>query len=255
MANYVLSDKKDGRGSPLLRRARSASSHAGRRSRTISTPELASPEISPAGPAGPADTINEVSEPPSPDAVDEQAAGGPSMLTTMLRRSRPDTRFPVAPKQEERRENGVSAEDGKYAAVGTAKAPSPEPRPLLSHRDTDEEASETSPLLAVRSRESHRSHVEGHADGHGVVDLEGQKYLNPKKWLGRAAESIRGTGSHLVSVIPIINKPKRWDRRALWQNVFVAPVVCLPAVTVGVLLNILDALSYGQHLYTVVSLA
>lgn len=43
--------------------------------------------------------------------------------------------------------------------------------------------------------------------------------------------------------------PKTWDRQALWRNVVVAPVVCLPAVIVGLLLNILDALSYGMILF------
>jgi SulP family sulfate permease len=40
--------------------------------------------------------------------------------------------------------------------------------------------------------------------------------------------------------------PKKWDRKALWNNVVLTPTSCLPAVAVGLLLNILDALSYGM---------
>lgn len=41
---------------------------------------------------------------------------------------------------------------------------------------------------------------------------------------------------------------KCWDRKRLWEHAVVAPVACLPAVIVGLLLNILDALSYGEDL-------
>ena len=46
-----------------------------------------------------------------------------------------------------------------------------------------------------------------------------------------------------------VTRAKCWNRRRLWQNVVVAPVACLPAVIVGLLLNILDALSYGMILF------
>ena len=40
--------------------------------------------------------------------------------------------------------------------------------------------------------------------------------------------------------------PKRWTKKSLWDNVVVTPVMALPAVFLGVLLNVLDALSYGK---------
>lgn len=40
--------------------------------------------------------------------------------------------------------------------------------------------------------------------------------------------------------------PKQWNRKALWANCVVAPVKPLPAVFLGLLLNILDGLSYGK---------
>lgn len=93
----------------------------------------------------------------------------------------------------------------------------------------------------------------GQENGHGV-DLEGQKYHSSGKWLDRTTKAIRDKGGRVAAIIPVISNPKRWDRQALWQNVVVAPVACLPAVVVGLLLNILDALSYGEHTWAKLSL-
>ncbi|KAJ6048565.1 uncharacterized protein N7446_011248 [Penicillium canescens] len=43
--------------------------------------------------------------------------------------------------------------------------------------------------------------------------------------------------------------PKTWDRRILWQEAVVRPASLVPAVLLGLLLNILDALSYGMILF------
>jgi len=119
---------------------------------------------------------------------------------------------------------------------------------LVAPQDTPE-ADEVSPLLVTSSRESRGgSYGAGEENGQGV-DLEGQKGLARRKWLGRKVDSVRETGSRVASIIPLISNPKRWDRHALWNNVVVAPVACFPAVVVGLLLNILDALSYGMILF------
>jgi sulfate permease, SulP family len=46
-----------------------------------------------------------------------------------------------------------------------------------------------------------------------------------------------------------ISHPKTWNPRSVWQKGFVQPVSVLPAVFLGLLLNILDALSYGMILF------
>lgn len=46
-----------------------------------------------------------------------------------------------------------------------------------------------------------------------------------------------------------ISHPKTWNPRTIWQRGFVQPVSVLPAVFLGLLLNILDALSYGMILF------
>jgi SulP family sulfate permease len=60
------------------------------------------------------------------------------------------------------------------------------------------------------------------------------------------ADSFRRMEGWASRIASTIVHPSHWDRHALWEAVFVAPVACLPAVVVGLLLNILDALSYGK---------
>lgn len=48
--------------------------------------------------------------------------------------------------------------------------------------------------------------------------------------------------------------PKAWNRKTIWENVVMDPLRCLPAVIVGLLLNILDALSYGEFTALIVLL-
>ncbi|KAJ9190718.1 hypothetical protein DTO164E3_9188 [Paecilomyces variotii] len=43
--------------------------------------------------------------------------------------------------------------------------------------------------------------------------------------------------------------PKSWNRRTIWKEGVVRPVSLLPAVFLGLLLNVLDALSYGMILF------
>jgi SulP family sulfate permease len=254
LANYFLSDKKDARATPFIRRVRSASTHTAR-----PTTELPGSEAA-AGPTPPpAETITEVSEPPSPAATDEPAAGvdeGPSMLANMFRRSPPDKSYFYASKEGNAHGDGAprveESDDEGEDDDGLSRIATVEYRPLLARRNTPEDADEVSPLLAARSQESHERGygARQHENGGQELDLEGQKKRQSgKKWLRRTANSMRKTGGRVAGILPVIGNPKRWNRHALWENVVVAPVACLPAVVVGLLLNILDALSYGKRLW------
>lgn len=85
-------------------------------------------------------------------------------------------------------------------------------------------------------------------------DLEGQKNTVRRRIMGIFGRRQDGsTRSPTVAAKAKIKKTYRsvthikwWDRRRLWENLVVAPIACLPAVIVGLLLNILDALSYGK---------
>ncbi len=230
LATYFLSDKKDGKEIPFLRRSRSTSSPGVWHS------------------AGPAETITEVPEPPSPlEATGGSAAAeGPSMLTTMFRRSPPESGHLGSPRegQGHGEEWHVSAEETDVEdQVAVTRVPTAESRPLLAHSDTAEDARETSPLLATRPREGQGG---GYGTGHGN-DLEGQKPVSRKTWLRGTSALLRQVGSHVASILPAVGNPKRWNGRILWHHAVVTPAACLPAVIVGLLLNILDALSYGKY--------
>ena len=47
----------------------------------------------------------------------------------------------------------------------------------------------------------------------------------------------------------VLLNPKCWDRRVIWKEGVVYPVSLIPAVFLGLLLNVLDALSYGMILF------
>ena len=95
---------------------------------------------------------------------------------------------------------------------------------------------ERSPLLG-------RSSSNGQHNGPG---LEGESPATHDKRSGGLLSRGRQLKSRVGQFVNIAVKPKNWDRKAIWDTTVVAPVSCLPAVCVGLLLNILDALSYGE---------
>lgn len=79
-----------------------------------------------------------------------------------------------------------------------------------------------------------------------IQDVEGQEEgLKPK------ANGIRGavvrTKEQGHRVLSWISNPKSWDPWAIWSHGVRRPVGYVPAVILGLLLNILDALSYGEY--------
>ncbi|OJJ49351.1 hypothetical protein ASPZODRAFT_140256 [Penicilliopsis zonata CBS 506.65] len=49
----------------------------------------------------------------------------------------------------------------------------------------------------------------------------------------------------------LVSNPKAWDRRSIWQHGVMYPISLVPAVLLGLLLNVLDALSYGMILFPI----
>ena len=113
-------------------------------------------------------------------------------------------------------------------------------------QDTIREATETAPLLSVTSHQSWQSY--GVGNGNGVrrdYDVEGQKNPPPGPWPTQVANKLRQSKAQATDFLRVLVDPKCWDRQAIWKNLVVTPAASLPAVIVGLLLNILDALSYG----------
>lgn len=243
LASYFLSDKTQRASPNFLSRQRSQSSQQRTEDLLVGEDDE---DDSLAG--GTADTIIEESEPPSPEELSEDPHqdDGPSMLTNMLRRSPPESYKDVfVPK------DALPSQHEQSAAL----SPSYDGRPSSARRDDSklwtpsediatENDTENTPLLRNRSHgSSYLQHENGSAAG---VDIESQKPLESRSWLAERASRAK-TG--LQGFAKAARDPRCWDGKAILHTVVVDPVKTLPAVIVGLILNILDALSYGMILF------
>lgn len=246
LANYFLSDPKDGQSPAFLNRRRSSVSQQTILDRTTQSQDNEGADESNGRHQ---DTINEVSEPPSPEETDvESTAEGPSMLTTMLRRSPPSTIYmPTSGNNDESHEEDDSLGNGESSRRGSYRQPV-QVRPIRRDVEAVNTLDERAPLLRTTSRETRHSYGMANGSSHDA-DIEDQQKSPKRRWTTKIADSARERRDRITSIAKVAGNPKRWDRHALWQNVVVAPVTCLPAVIVGLLLNILDALSYGMILF------
>ena len=162
---------------------------------------------------------------------------GPSILTSLLRRSPPQSRQEVSPERPatllEQKRSRSSRGSGDYNVEGDEDEDEDE--------DATVEPAEDTPLLVTTSRRSYQSNGRTSSAG----DIEGQKSQPRKDWFKGARKLGHSVEHKVAHAVRAASSPKIWNRKTLFQNVVVAPVACLPAVVVGLLLNVLDALSYG----------
>ncbi|EWC44016.1 hypothetical protein DRE_01368 [Drechslerella stenobrocha 248] len=144
---------------------------------------------------------------------------GPSHLTRLLRLSPPDE--PIG---------GL-----RGSLIDTGRNGQLEPEEL--------EATEEDGLLS-NQRFGHRQHL---YNSMSPNEVESQASNGTNVKYG----TIRGgtRAEYARSLAMRISSPKSWDRRAIWRNAIVTPVNTLPAVVLGLLLNVLDGLSYGMILF------
>ncbi|KAI0872087.1 sulfate transporter family-domain-containing protein [Hypoxylon argillaceum] len=222
LASYVLADKQAKRNASFLNQRPSSSSQLGYDHVLNNDPEYTYD-----------DRIDEVSEPPSPDGeieTDPTEDVGPSMLTSMLRRSPPEALPPTSTN------NGTY--DDRLQTSQAISAMSSYAEPAEPSSRASEDTSEITPLLGPKS---HRSQSPD-----DLEDLECQK---PRAKAGHVGSSIREEARRRMRGLGAVVNPKAWNRKTIWENVVMDPLRCLPAVIVGLLLNILDALSYGMILF------
>lgn len=226
LANYLLSDGSSQRHRAVLQRSRS-SVH----------------DIFPA--AEPSDggsidgnqrseTIPEVSEPVTPEdqGMESEAnsdAAGPSVLANLLKRLSPpeDEAEPGSKQPEARRQSNKP------------DTPKPNDSTPELRSATNAEATERTPLLGRTSVSS--------CSTDDLPDLESQSYKPGNQWLNKLKERGQDVESAVSHGFAVAVNPKRWNGNAILHNVVLDPASCLPAVAVGLLLNILDALSYGMY--------
>ncbi|KAJ9292595.1 hypothetical protein DTO271G3_8664 [Paecilomyces variotii] len=114
------------------------------------------------------------------------------------------------------------------------------PRPALTVTDESELSdNEQTSLIRKPSRSSNQQ------QGYGSIgDIENQiPAVRRKENIFTLAHSKGEQFRRFVL------NPKSWDRRTIWKEGVVRPVSLLPAVFLGLLLNLLDALSYGMILF------
>ncbi|KAK8048939.1 sulfate transporter family protein [Apiospora phragmitis] len=234
LASYVLSDKKDKRKASFLRPRASSSPHP---AHDVST----TPQHDPGAIHGTAadDSIQEVSESSSPESEEDYTPpDGPSMLANMLKHSPPqiDTEVDVddKPRMVDHRERR------------TRPPTRPDPRNKGSSDLSLDGPSEETPLLRAQSNGSRPIDSPASSVIADLDDIESQKPR--QRWSGTYG-SMRGAATERIQGVVGVLNPKTWDRKAILEETVMHPLRCLPSVIVGLLLNILDALSYGMILF------
>ena len=80
-----------------------------------------------------------------------------------------------------------------------------------------------------------------------IKDLEGQQVITsePKK---RIRTILKRSREQAARIVRVASNSKSWDRQQLWEYGVLQPASFMPPVVLGLLLNVLDALSYGKPL-------
>lgn len=173
-------------------------------------------------PQGRVDPITELSEPTTPNGFEVRETPAPSAAQDALLR--------------------YTAGSSQGSDQRPPDAPDHVPEVIVT--DEDEPSDETEPLLPRERLSSNRkrrydatSDLEDQAtQPRGIWNRLGHRY--PHASLKRA--------SHFARTLAT---PKLWDLRQVAHVTIVRPISMLPAVFLGVLLNLLDALSYGIILF------
>jgi len=178
--------------------------------------------------------IEEVSEPVSPEEDPIDRSPGTSVLTGLLRRSL--SRSPPDSEDEEDDDGSHGEEEGEFD--------SRQGRLIITSNGIKLDATERTPL--VRKGGSVETH---HPDWiHAQRDIEAQEVRQKISW-SKLQQAMLWPKEKGYDIAKVVSNPSTWDRSAMWENAVLAPAAAMPAVILGLLLNILDALSYGMILF------
>lgn len=161
------------------------------------------------------EAIQEVSEPTSPgSSPSSQQSECQSALTEMIRNSPPTE------------EDSHGTDEDEPPAVAGVHA-------VTVREGIISQPSEQTTLLDKRT-----------AYG-SIKDLEGQQVARPEpRNIVRVA--MQQSKSQTARIVRVASNPKSWNRQEILKYGFYRPASLVPCVILGLLLNILDALSYGE---------
>ena len=170
--------------------------------------------------------IQEVSEPVSPSKPSSRKSPSTSVLTELLRNV---NRAEEQNTDEEEHNSTYSDADVHIVTVRNGIISQPH---------------ESSSLLKVRvCLDSHGSRsYRLHRD---IESLEGVRPGLMSPYCG----SIMQPNEYVVTFGRRLLSPKTWGLKAIWRTGVINPAGYIPAVILGLLLNVLDALSYGTAVY------
>ena len=98
----------------------------------------------------------------------------------------------------------------------------------------------------IISQPSERTTLLGKRTAYGSFkDLEGQQVATPES-TNRARAVLQRSREQAARIVKVASNPKSWDRRKILEYGVLQPAGFVPPVILGLLLNILDALSYGE---------
>lgn len=195
--------------------------------------DSATPHVS-HGPTKPS-VIEETSEPGTPQHEGQPyRSPGNSVLADLLRRA---STAASPPDDEIDSGEGDTAED-----TGDEEALISDQGKISTPGGAD--ATENTPLLRQVSHGQNQrpNYLSG---GH---DLEAQPIRRTRSWpkVNKILSKQLRRGRRAAR---LVSSPKKWDKKVIWQRTVVEPAGYLPAVVLGALLNVLDALSYGMILF------
>ncbi|GAD95673.1 sulfate transporter family protein [Paecilomyces variotii No. 5] len=177
-------------------------------------PDQHDPEVTSKASSSATEGLKEIPELPSAQVAPSRQPSS-SALTEMIRNSPP------------------SDTDGQEDGEGQAT-----PRPALTVMDESEASDNEQTSLIRKPSRSSPQH------GYGSMgDIENQIPVTKRQNIFTLAHSKGEQFRRFVL------NPKSWDRRTVWEEGVVRPISLLPSVFLGLLLNILDALSYGMILF------
>lgn len=173
------------------------------------------------------DVIREVSEPVSPGSLkSSRKSTATSALSDLIRN--------FLPAEEESVEGSMGTEETDELNSDGVLA-------VTVDKGIISQPTERTGLLLRRVMSGH----DRSSSYDSIPDLESQK-LSGTGVTSRIHQVVTRMRLHSSLVIKRISNPESWDRQAIWRYGFCRPVGYVPAVILGLLLNILDALSYGK---------
>lgn len=197
------------------------------------------------------DVIDEISEPPSPN---EQGLGGAhsfqspqsgaSALTVMLRNSSGSNRSQTTSNAdtdatEEVDDSDLEDLESQQTSIRAMRS---------SHHSRHVQASERTPLIRTESKTSHHQRPNYLNGEHDLEQEPFHQRTNSWPW-PKVDTLVAKQVQKSRKIARKIGHPSKWNKQTIWRKAIVEPAGFLPAVVLGALLNVLDALSYGMILF------